>query len=287
MNIIHQQYLLLDGAQIDNVMTQLYQLEDSPAFHQLYQGTCYEELADLGPLLIRLRPGGRLEQHFAEHWQAKAGLWLESDACESELVEHLRSLVHVGVSSDTTVLLRFYDPRIMRHWLPDLAADERDRLMGPVSSIRLPATEAGGEVVEIQRQTPSPAARHDDAPWLHLSDEQVERLNRAQLEAFDRRLLAHIDQHFPDCLAGQDPATRQAWAARCRQGAGTHGYGAADQVVQWANLCAVLGADFPHGENHQAYRQILDTAQLRPEQRLEHLILELQRQLLTDKEARP
>lgn len=286
MNRHERQYLLLDGAQIDDLLLQLYRLEDSPAVQRLYQGTRYETLADAGPVLVQLAPGSRLEQHFIEHWQARAGLWLETDASEAELVEHLRSLIHVRVQG-VTVLLRYYDPRIMRHWLPELPADERDRLMGPVSCIRLPATEAGGELVEIQRQVPYPAARHDDTPWLHLSDEQVERLNRAQLEAFDQRLLDHIEQHFPGCLAGHDPASRQAWAARCRQAAGAHGYGAADQVVQWANLCAVLGADFPYGQSHQAYRLILDTPQWRPEQRLERLSLELQRQLLTDKEARP
>lgn len=284
MSANHRQYLLLDGAQIDDLLLQLYQLEDSPAVQRLYQGTRYAALADAGPILVQLAQGSRLEQYFVEHWQARAGLWLETDASEAELIEHLRSLIHASVQG-VTVLLRYYDPRIMRHWLLELPADERDRLMGPVSCIRLPATEAGSEVVELQRQMPSPAAHHDNTPWLHLDDEQVERLNRAQLEAFDQRLLAHIDQHFPDCLAGYDRNTCLAWAAACRRSAGAYGYSAADQVVQWANLCAVLGTDFPQGQSHQAYRQILDTPQLRPEQRLERLSLELQRQLLTDMEA--
>lgn len=279
-----RQYLLLDGAQINNLLARLYQMEDSPALHWLYQGTRYEPLADAGPVLVRLVPESRLEQHFVEHWQAQAGLWLEADASESELVEHLRSLVHASVQG-VTVLLRYYDPRIMRHWLAELPAQERDYLMGPVTRIRLAARQEEGGPIEFQRQTASPAARYDDTPWLHLSDKQVERLNRAHLETFDEQVLAHIEQYFPDCLGGLDAATRQTWAMNCRQSANTHGYGAADQVVQWANLCAVLGADFPQAPAHQPYRQILDTPLLRPEQRLERLALELQRQLLTDKEA--
>ncbi|EXF42794.1 hypothetical protein BAY1663_04802 [Pseudomonas sp. BAY1663] len=281
---MNRTYLLLDGAQIENLPLQLHQLEEAPALHPLYRSTRYEPLADAGPVLIRLASDSRLERHFVEHWQARAGLWLETDASEPELIEHLRSLVHADVQG-ATVLLRYHDPRIMRHWLPELPADERERLMGPILRMRLPASEAGAEAIELQRRTPSPAARYDDTPWLHLSDEQTARLNRAQLETFDRHLLAHIDQHFPDCLAGNDPAARLAWAIRCRQGAGAHGYGAADQVAQWANLCAVLGADFPHDQGHENYRRILDTPQLRPEQRLNHLALELQRQLLIDKEV--
>ncbi|MDH1279517.1 DUF4123 domain-containing protein [Pseudomonas chengduensis] len=279
-----RQYLLLDGAQIDNLLAQLYQLEDAPSLHRLYRGTLYEALADTGPILVELLPASKLEAHFSEHWQATAGVWLQSAAEIKELLEHLRSLVHASVQG-VTVLLRYYDPRVMRHWLVELPREERDHLMGPIQRIRLAPRNEGEELIELQCQTASPAARYADEPWLHLGDETVERLNRAHLEAFDEQVLAHIDQYFPDCLAGQNVAARQAWAESCRQSANAHGYSGADQVVQWANLCAGLGLDFPQAPTHQAYRQILDTAQLRPEQRLEHLALELQRQLLTDKEV--
>ncbi|SDR80496.1 protein of unknown function [Halopseudomonas litoralis] len=280
-----QAYLLLDGAQMDNLLVQIYQLEDTPEIHLLYQNTHYQALAEVGPLLIKLSTGSRLEQHFMEHWQASAGLWLETDAGESELVEHLRSLVHVGIGSDVTVLLRYHDPRIMRHWLPELPPDDRDRTMGPVLRMRLPALPGENRAGEIRRTKPATAARYSNTPWLRLNEEQVERLNRAHLEEFDQRLLAHIDRHFPDCLADCETNARLAWAAACRQSAQAYGYSAADEVAQWANLCALLGIDFPQAPAHQSYQQILTTSRLSHEKRLEHLALELQRHLLTDKEV--
>ncbi|MDH1263448.1 DUF4123 domain-containing protein [Pseudomonas sp. GD03944] len=279
-----RQYLLLDGAQIDNLLAQLYQMEAAPALHRLYQGTLYDSLADTSPTLIELSPDSRLEAHFTEHWQAKAGVWLQSDTSTQELVEHLRSLVHASIQG-VTVLLRYYDPRVMRHWLVELPSEERDHLMGPIQRIRLAPRNVGDEPIELQRQMSSPAARYDDVPWLHLSDDTVERLNKAHLETFDEQVLTHIDLYFPNCHTGQASAARQAWAQNCRLSANAHGYGSADQVVQWANLCAVLGVDFPQAPAHQPYRQILDTPQLNPQQRLERLALELQRQLLTDKEV--
>ncbi|MFI8581206.1 DUF4123 domain-containing protein [Ectopseudomonas khazarica] len=279
-----RQYLLLDGAQIDNLLAQLYQLEDAPSIYRLYCSTLYEALADTGPILVELLPASKLKAHFTEHWQATAGVWLQSAAETQELLEHLRSLVHASVQG-VTLLLRYYDPRVMRHWLVELPREERDHLMGPIQRIRLAPRNEGEELIELQRQAASPATRYADEPWLHLGDETVERLNRAHLEAFDGQVLAHVDRYFPDCLAGQDATARQAWAQSCRLGADVHGYSSADQVVQWANLCAVLGVSFPQAPAHLAYRQILDTAQLRPEQRLERMTLELQRQLLTDKEV--
>lgn len=279
-----RQYLLLDGAQIENLLAQLYQLEAAPALHRLYQGTLYDALADTSPILVELSPDSRLEAQFNEHWQATAGVWLQSDTSTKELVEHLRSLVHASIQG-VTVLLRYYDPRVMRHWLVELPSEERDHLMGPIQRIRLAPRNVDDEPIELQRQMSSPAARYDDVPWLHLSDDTVERLNKAQLETFDEQLLTHVDHYFPGSLAGQDRAARQTWALHCRLNANAHGYSSADQVAQWANLCAVLGVSFPQAPAHQPYRQILDTSQLNPQQRLEQLALELQRQLLTDKEV--
>lgn len=278
-------YLLLDGAQIDNLLRQIYQLYEFPECHVLYLGTRYQPLSDVGPVLTRLIPNSRLEQHFFEHWQHTAGIWLESDASEPELVEHLRSLVHAGLRSGVTVLLRYYDPRILRRWLPELPSDQRDRVMGPILSIRLPAFNVGDCALEILRGNKISAARYNNTPWLRLDDEQIAMLNRAQLEEFDQRLLAHMEKHFPDCLVGRDMTARLAWATACREGAHAYGYSAADEVVQWANLCAVLGSDFPEAPEHGAYRQILIKQQLSSEQRLERLALELQSQLLTGKDA--
>ncbi|MGE4477218.1 MAG: DUF4123 domain-containing protein, partial [Stutzerimonas sp.] len=63
---MNRTYLLLDGAQIENLPLQLHQLEEAPALHPLYRSTRYEPLADAGPVLIRLASDSRLERHFVE-----------------------------------------------------------------------------------------------------------------------------------------------------------------------------------------------------------------------------
>lgn len=278
-------YLLLDGAQIDDLMMHIYQLDDSPECHALYHGTRYQMLSEVGPVLTTVMQGSRLEQFFVEHWESTAGIWLESDATEQELVEHLRSLVHADLGAGVTVLLRYYDPRIARQWLPELSSDQRDKVMGPILRLRLPASRSGDSALEILRAHRWPAARYENTPWLRLDDKQIDMLNRAQLAEFDQRLLAHIDKHFPDCLAGEHITARLAWAAACREGAQAYGYSAADEVAQWASLCAVLGAAFPEAPEHEAYKRILTRPQLSSEQRLKHLTLELQGQLLLGKDA--
>ena len=131
-------YLLLDSCQIDNLQARVCELAPGSRPHFLYLMTQYAELAFCGPLLVAVQAHSPLAQAFDAHWQATAGIWLESDADEERLIKHLRSLIHVRVEGDVSVLFRYYDPRIARLWLQDLAAGERDRLMGPVSLIRLP-----------------------------------------------------------------------------------------------------------------------------------------------------
>jgi hypothetical protein len=63
-------YLLLDGAQIDDLVAQIYQLEESPSLHLLYQQTAYEALADVGPVLVVCVPHGELAQVFNRQWRA-------------------------------------------------------------------------------------------------------------------------------------------------------------------------------------------------------------------------
>lgn len=276
-------YLLLDGAQIDDLAAQIYKLEDAPALHVLYQYTAYEALAEAGPLLVAVHPHSELAQVFQRSWQSTAGIWLESDAPEEDVAEHLRSLIHAQVEG-VTVLLRYYDPRVTRSWLGPMTASERDRLLGPLRRIRLhddtPETclQRLGPLVE--------PARYADTPWVLLSQEQLEQMTQAKQTDFEQRLLAHVQAFYPDCLHNLDADGQRAWVVSCRASASQYGYYSGAAVARWAGLLAELGDDFPNAPEHGAYRDLLAQPESLPEQRLDNLINELQRQLLrTDKES--
>jgi len=278
-------YLLLDGAQIEGLPARLYSLEAAPSLHLLYQQTAYEALAEVGPMLIEVRSHSDLERVFHLEWQATVGIWLESDASEDELVEHLRSLIHVRLESDQTTLFRYYDPRITALWLDALTTDERNLSMGPVSRLRLQSN--SGAAMEVVRTFRSQTfARYEDRPWLRLSQQQLEQMSEAKYASFDRRLLTHLQRFFPESLQSLDTAAQQQFAAQCRQSAARYGYSAADEVARWAGLLVELGRDFPHAPEHDTYRRLLEQRGPLPSQRLDNLIAELQCQLLrTDKES--
>ncbi|MDD2050874.1 DUF4123 domain-containing protein, partial [Pseudomonas putida] len=137
----------------------------------------------------------------------------------------------------------------------------------------------------IRQENPEqPIAQYTDKPWLLLTPEQVERMSAAKRQCLAQQMIEHCQQHFPQRLQGLEPAARQQWALACQRSAERHGYSAADQVLRWANLHAVLGDEFPNAADHAVYRKILDDKGVMPAQRLDDLNAELQRQQLTDKE---
>ncbi|MGY2261785.1 DUF4123 domain-containing protein [Pseudomonas sp. SDO55104_S430] len=279
-------YLLLDGASIDSLPTRLYRLDSSPTIEWLYHGTPYRALFDVGPALVVLRADSPLEKAFMDHWQHDAGVMLESDAPMLELAEYLRSLLHARVSGGASLLFRYYDPRVMRHWLPALSSAERDRMMGPISRVRLPAKDDQGEQWIVREQDRQNTQQYAERPWLYLDEQQLQQINHGKLEAFDQQLLEHVRTYFPEPLAGLSDAEQQQWAGSCREGAALYGYSAPYDIARWAALVAEYGTAFPQAPEHQAYREILQQQTLNAEQRLDALLVELQRNwVLTDKES--
>ncbi|UDI93467.1 DUF4123 domain-containing protein [Pseudomonas sp. IAC-BECa141] len=274
---MNRAYLLLDQIQIENLPERLFELTGGVMPHSLYQRTAYSALDKAGPVLVAVTPDSPLAQVFSQEWSTTAGLWLESQADEGALLEHLRSLIHARVEGDVTVLFRFYDPRITALWLADKPAAERDRLMGPVHLIRLPG-------LQIRQLTEQPAIPYADRPWLVLTAEQLNDLNAAKRRTFAGQLIEHALRYFPKCLGSQEPTALQQWAMDCQGSAARNGFSAVEEVLLWARFYAVLGADFPDGPAHGAYRQLLAEPGVLPRQRLDNLNGALTHQLLTDKD---
>jgi hypothetical protein len=276
-------YLLLDSLQIQHLPTRLAQLAPDAPMHLLYLNTAYADLIDCSPILIPVVPESDLARTFAMTWRASAGLWLETDVDEYELLEHLRSLVHVQLDGGCSAFFRYVDPRIARLWLTGLTPAARDRVMGPIRCVQLP--EVDGSELRITQQNPEqPSARYASTPWLHLSSEQLAHIVQAQREGFDHRLVEHGLRHFPDCFEGLDEPARRQWAMACRRSAERQGFSAEDEVMCWVALYARFGEAFPDGPEHGVYRKRLKEPGLLPEQRLSNLLTELSQHPLHHKE---
>lgn len=126
-------YAVLDGASVPQLPQALYQ--HKPDHECLYIGDMEPDMAEVAPYLVLLEPGHPftqlvLEQGWGQHW----GIFVVSEAGIRELRQHFRRFLTVYDPEGKAMLFRYYDPRVLRTFLPTCNADELTKLFGPVKA---------------------------------------------------------------------------------------------------------------------------------------------------------
>jgi hypothetical protein len=126
-------FVILDGASVPGLLDKLYGPE-RPEFECLYSGELKPDLAEVAPYLVRLEAGSEftqwvLEQGWGKHW----GIFALSAGDLREMRRHFRRFLTVHDPSGKPLLFRYYDPRVLRTYLPTCNAEELSALFGPVT----------------------------------------------------------------------------------------------------------------------------------------------------------
>ena len=125
-------YVILDGARDDRIAPAVRgsKLPESC----LYAGDLPSELASVAPYLAKLQrdhpfTGMVLEEGWGKSW----GIFVLSTADLEELRRHFRRFLKVQDEKGKTLIFRYYDPRVLRVYLPTCNARELLALFGPAS----------------------------------------------------------------------------------------------------------------------------------------------------------
>ncbi len=99
----------------------------------LYIGAVAPVLARAAPWLVQLDgPPAAVRALVGAAWGRAWGVFARSDASLDGLHRHLRRLLRVQDERGKTLLFRYYDPRVLRVYLPTCTEDELDQVFGPV-----------------------------------------------------------------------------------------------------------------------------------------------------------
>jgi hypothetical protein len=124
-------FAILDGASAPNLVKHLYQHE--PEYCCLYRGELEPDMATVAPYLVRLEAESNFtELVLGEGWGAHWGSFVVSPATLRTLRDHFRAFHTVELPDQRTVLFRYYDPRVLRNFLPVCNAAELATFFGPV-----------------------------------------------------------------------------------------------------------------------------------------------------------
>ena len=125
-------WAVLDCAREPQVYLAL--LESRLEFRCLYSGSLPRALEMAAPHLVELLPGHRLTARLLdEGWGRSWGIFVRIDD-PSNLRHHLRKFLRARDEHGRDLLFRYYDPRVLRAYLPTCRAEELRRLFGPVQS---------------------------------------------------------------------------------------------------------------------------------------------------------
>lgn len=126
-------FTVLDGASVPELVKNLY--EHEPEYCCLYRGELEADMATVAPYLVRLEPGDEFaEMVLQEGWGAHWGIFAVTNANLRVLRDHFRQFHTVELPDQRTVLFRYYDPRVLRAFLPVCNATELKVFFGPVQS---------------------------------------------------------------------------------------------------------------------------------------------------------
>ncbi len=111
--------------------------------HCLYRGKLPQELADAAPQLLQFRPGhDYADIFFRIGWRNAWGILLACRGPVPVLHRHLRRML-LARSGRTRLVFRYYDPRVLRVYLPSCTAAELERFFGPVNAFVAEGEQAG------------------------------------------------------------------------------------------------------------------------------------------------
>ena len=147
-------YALLDGGRDPRIRN--FVIDTRAAAWCLYRGNPLPAAVEqAAPWLVRITPGMPwVEQLFARGWQQSWGVFLSTDAPSRELRRHLRRFLRVRSEDGRILAFRYYDPRVLRAYLPTCTPGEIAEFFGPLRAI---VAEAEGDprVAHVYRSGPA------------------------------------------------------------------------------------------------------------------------------------
>jgi Domain of unknown function (DUF4123) len=124
-------WMILDGARDRRIYSDL--LNSHLIYSCLYSGELPYDLEVAAPFLVQLEyqdkaTRGLIQRSWGQSW----GIFAGCDATMNRLRRHLRRMLIVQTWRGERLLFRYYDPRVLRVYLPTCTQEELKEVYGPI-----------------------------------------------------------------------------------------------------------------------------------------------------------
>jgi hypothetical protein len=153
--------VMLDGASVPGLLERL-ESDRSLKVECLFRGELERDMAEVAPYLVKLELGSEFTEWvvgtgWGHHW----GSFVTSREGFLKLRNHLRALTLIYRRDGTPLYFRYYDPRVLRIFLPTCSPEQLRQMFGPVDAFLAESEEGdavsifrlnGGELSSVQRK---------------------------------------------------------------------------------------------------------------------------------------
>ncbi|MGK3995341.1 DUF4123 domain-containing protein [Sorangium sp. So ce1024] len=135
-------FAVLDAARDPRIRLLLVEADEQTA--SLYTGFQGELLADISPTLVHLPPESPLLDALVDSgWGDGWGVFLTSNRPFGDVRKHLRRFLLVESGTGKQQYFRFYDPRVLRRFLPTCSPPKVEALFEEIESFAMEAEDPG------------------------------------------------------------------------------------------------------------------------------------------------
>ncbi|MEO6253861.1 MAG: DUF4123 domain-containing protein [Ferruginibacter sp.] len=124
-------FLILDAARLKQNLDEAKTL--NPSFASLYDGELEAELVNVFPFLFSFRENTEFADWYVKNgWGQSWGVLLHSEYDMEKTLMHLKKNIVVNTENNKDYFFRFYDPRVLRIFLPTCNAKQLKEFFGPL-----------------------------------------------------------------------------------------------------------------------------------------------------------
>lgn len=248
-------YALIDGVKRQTAIKEIYTSKEPIQVIPLYMGTRFQDVYDLGPILVASINGGIIQKLQQDDWP-KSTSFITTEQPLSVVAEHLKQFTTIQSEAGSEVIFRFADPLVTYYWLNSYD-DPLSNIMGPIQTWQVAKPQQAWYPDELEWHTftnaNTPVA---DFPLNQLGDPQMRALELAEGNRFNNKLYLWLVKENPAILEGKTPDEFSIWLNDAVNGARDFNLNTERTYALWVDLCADYGQDFatnPKG----AYQQWL------------------------------
>ncbi len=241
----------------------------------LFTGTAKEQYWQVAPYLFQMDPD-LLDWTVAKLWKEPWGIFALSKSNFEDLRLHFKKFLLAQLPDGKVWFFRYYDPRILKTYLPVCQPWELQKFFGPIRAFAV----AGGEEEKptvLQGQKPGlfgPASPPDprEGVYWKIRPEQHKEFDRAAENSFVGRCIEFLKEKLPDQVGSLPPEILQQGVEDGIVKAKKYGMTWQSSLLTFVTLMFEVGPKF---DQHPIISRILTDPRFPPNERTKRLFQHL------------